>query len=217
MFLQPGATYKVKNNIPGKSNNERKAFHAAVNFTSNAEGGYSDHPDDKGGETVFGIARNYNPQWSGWAIIDELGQKYGKHSQEFISQVENNQKLYESALKLYYSRYWLTVRADELPPEVGIFLYDSAVNHGPKRAIKFLQKATSSVVDGIIGPNTINNTKHFYRINKKQLIHDLIMERWSFFKKIVERDPSQNAFINGWRNRCEALAEYLIDDRIILP
>jgi len=37
------------------------------------EGGYVLHevPGDTGGMTYAGIARNKNPQWPGWALVDK--------------------------------------------------------------------------------------------------------------------------------------------------
>ena len=37
------------------------------------EGGYVLHevPGDTGGMTYAGIARNKNPQWNGWALVDK--------------------------------------------------------------------------------------------------------------------------------------------------
>jgi len=47
-----------------------------------AEGGYASAEfaakyNDKGGETYKGIARNFNPAWEGWAIIDAYKAKNG--------------------------------------------------------------------------------------------------------------------------------------------
>ena len=33
---------------------------------------YSNNPQDAGGETVWGIARNKHPEWGGWPIVDQL-------------------------------------------------------------------------------------------------------------------------------------------------
>jgi lysozyme family protein len=35
------------------------------------EGGYVNHPNDLGGETYKGIARNAHPNWEGWKFIDQ--------------------------------------------------------------------------------------------------------------------------------------------------
>ena len=45
-------------------------FKEAFEKTMGHEGGYGNDPDDAGGETYKGIARVYNPGWSGWAVID---------------------------------------------------------------------------------------------------------------------------------------------------
>ena len=46
-------------------------FQQAFQHTAAAEGGYSNNPKDKGGETYRGIARKYWPDWAGWIIVDE--------------------------------------------------------------------------------------------------------------------------------------------------
>ena len=45
-------------------------FIKSYEITCKHEGGYSFDPDDAGGETYKGISRRFNPQWSGWKIID---------------------------------------------------------------------------------------------------------------------------------------------------
>ena len=42
------------------------------------EGFYNNDPDDMGGETYRGVARNYHPQWEGWAIVDARKQALGR-------------------------------------------------------------------------------------------------------------------------------------------
>ncbi len=50
-------------------------FKTAIEATLKAEGGYVNDPDDPGGETYKGIARNRNSKWSGWTHIDLLKNK----------------------------------------------------------------------------------------------------------------------------------------------
>ena len=50
-------------------------FNESFNITLGYEGGYSNDPDDAGGETYKGISRRYHPGWKGWALIDELKSK----------------------------------------------------------------------------------------------------------------------------------------------
>lgn len=50
-------------------------FEIAYNLTAAAEGGYSNNPNDRGGETWRGIARKRHPMWIGWAIVDSIRPK----------------------------------------------------------------------------------------------------------------------------------------------
>ena len=43
---------------------------AIISKTLETEGGYVNDPSDSGGETYCGIARNSNPKWEGWKIVD---------------------------------------------------------------------------------------------------------------------------------------------------
>ena len=45
-------------------------FRTAYYLTMGHEGGYNNDPDDVGGETYKGIARNYHASWEGWKIVD---------------------------------------------------------------------------------------------------------------------------------------------------
>ena len=45
-----------------------------IDIVFKAEGFYSNDIDDSGGETLYGIARNKNPKWLGWKIVDEYGE-----------------------------------------------------------------------------------------------------------------------------------------------
>lgn len=45
-------------------------FDSAYAPLKQLEGGWCHNPDDKGGETYAGIARNFFPAWPGWAVVD---------------------------------------------------------------------------------------------------------------------------------------------------
>lgn len=59
------------------------------------------------------------------------------------------------AEEIYRDWYWDKIRGDDLPEPVAIAVFDAAVNQGPRRAIKFLQRALGIRADGIVGPVTI--------------------------------------------------------------
>lgn len=111
-------------------------FDIAYKRTSEFEGGYVKDHDDNGGETYKGIARNSNPNWSGWKIIDS----YKKQS-HFPKNLENNNQLQLLVKDCYRIKYWNAINGDKINNQnVANDLYDSAVNMGVVMSIKLSQK-----------------------------------------------------------------------------
>lgn len=107
-------------------------FDVAVNFVLSHEGGYVNDPQDPGGETKYGISKRSYPSLDIAALTRE------------------------QAIEIYRRDFWERCRCDDLPPAVGLLLFDAAVNQGPNAAIRHLQRALHVAVDGVIGPTTIN-------------------------------------------------------------
>lgn len=108
------------------------AFDFAVGMVLQNEGGYVNHPADPGGETKYGITKRQYPDLD----IANL--------------------TIEQAKEIYKRDYWNAISGDRLPQRVAALVFDSAVNQGPKRAIRFMQTALGVEADGIIGPRTLN-------------------------------------------------------------
>ena len=120
------------------------SFEKALEHVLEVEGGYVDHPKDPGGATNMGITRKTLSEWRGATV-----------SKEDVRGLTR-----EEAAKIYRARYWDAVRGDELPPAVAFLMMDVAVNSGPTRAVKTVQKALSALgqglrIDGKIGPKTL--------------------------------------------------------------
>ncbi|MGI9493398.1 MAG: putative peptidoglycan-binding domain-containing protein, partial [Geminicoccaceae bacterium] len=105
----------------------------------------------------------------------------------------------------------LEPRIDAAPADIRAFLFDSAVNHGPRRAVRFLQQVCNEAgfgplsVDGLFGPASRQQADAASDEMGTWLLAALTEERRMFYRLIVERDPSQRVFLNGWMNR---LAEF---------
>ena len=156
----------------------KENFSKSLAFVLDDEKGYINDPSDRGGETNMGISKKAHPQ-------------------EDIKNLT-----LERATEIYHAEYWMPIKGDELPSGVDYVVFDSAVNHGPGTAVKFLQKAANRMmagltVDGIIGSKTLDMVKH----NGSILITDILRERDIFYSKIVAIDPTQERFMRGWRNR----------------
>ena len=111
-------------------------FLDAYAVTLHHEGGYVNDPDDRGGETYKGISRVYNPSWDGWLSID-----LEKNEHDFPKSLENNNALQNSVKKFYKLKYFDPYRGDDMPQGLAMEMFDTSVNMGVGRAVKFLQIA----------------------------------------------------------------------------
>lgn len=131
---------------------------------------YSNIDADKGGETVFGVARNLYPNLSIWQRVDEhkkaliLSMKKQKQvinptSSGFAlalsSFLINDSDLCNSVRLFYYNNFWLKMIGDKIINQAfaeNLFLL--CVNAGVKRGVKVGQEAcgfTGKDIDGILG------------------------------------------------------------------
>lgn len=153
--------------------------------------GYVNDPDDAGGETKYGISKNANPD------VD-------------ISSLD-----WDGAKEIYYNKYWLAGKCDELPGRIAVLHFDGCVNHGVGRANKFLQKAlaeSDSAFENLnfedIGPSTLDKLESQAGIDVCNSICD---QREKFYRDIVANKPSQAKFLNGWLRRIKEMREFVTD------
>lgn len=92
------------------------SFLDAVAFVLSKEGGFANHPSDRGGVTNYGISSRANPD------------------------VNVRNLTPEQATQIYKQRYWDAIGADNLPPRTALVAFDAAVNHGPAMARSLLQR-----------------------------------------------------------------------------
>jgi lysozyme family protein len=152
------------------------------------EGGFVDHPADRGGATCHGVTQATLAEWRGRPVT--------------AADVRN--LTVGEARELYRDRYivkpgFLAIENQQLRAHV----VDCAVNHGPANAVKMLQKAAHVLADGYLGPQTRAAVN---RMDAGALYRRLCAERAKFYGQIITRDPSQSAFAAGWMAR---LAEFI--------
>jgi len=99
------------------------------------EGGYSFHPSDPGGETM-------------WGVTARVARANGY-------QGDMRALPREKAKQIYLAKYWEPVRAYELPEALRFDVFDAAVNSGVGQAVEWLQEAVGAKADGVIGPATM--------------------------------------------------------------
>lgn len=159
-------------------------FDDCLAFVLAREGGYVDHPADLGGATNQGITQKTYDNY----------RKTDKRSVQYIDERE--------VRDIYRAAYWIPAKCGILAVPVDLVIFDAAVNHGVSRSAKLLQEAVGVVVDGNIGPITIDAVKEMPPMD---LAEDLIDLRRTFYQRIVDKNPSQKVFSRGWGNRMDAL------------
>ena len=144
------------------------------------EGDFSDHKDDPGGATRFGITE---------AVAREVG--YRGDMRELPLDL---------AKRIYRHEYWEAVRADELPAGIRLVMFDAAVNSGVGQATRWLQRAVGVADDGVIGPRTL---AAIGALSADSVRMKLLAQRLRFMASL----PGWPAFGRGWARRICDLME----------
>lgn len=148
------------------------------------EGGYklTNDPNDKGGMTYAGIARNSWPKWAGWSVIDAGGAPQADLVRGF-----------------YRANFWTPLRLEEVENQkLAQCIFDFGVNAGTATAAKLAQLSVGVTPDGVIGAKTL---KALNAINPEVFVLRFTLAKVARYAQIATRDKSQKAFLLGWINR----------------
>ena len=164
---------------------------------------YSNIPQDKGGETVLGVARKKNPNLSIWQEVDKLKKEYGTHDLILLSnKILENENITKVVEYFFENNYWKKLKCDLVEhQDFASNLLLLGVNAGVKRAIKVGQKSCGIVEDGIIGKQTINAWKTAGAKECKKFTEIEIKH----YESLIVKDPSQERFRRGWLKRANAV------------
>ena len=159
------------------------------------EGGYVHDPLDRGGATNLGITQQTLSGWRGHPVS--------------VDDVRNLTE--EEAREIYSKQYLQDPKIDWLPfPHPQIFVFDMAVNHGPGRGIKILQKTINLAgfgpvsVDGGMGPATKAEAERAQAEMGPYFQNAIVEERKAFYEAIMAKNPSQERFRKGWMRRADS-------------
>lgn len=170
-------------------------------FILSFEGGFVNHPNDKGGATNKGVT-----------IATWKKQGYDKDGDEDIDVDDLKLISNEDAVNVILRpHYWNRWKADQIHSQsLANILVDWVWGSGVY-GITIPQKMLGVKPDGVVGPKTIaalNATDYEDFFNK------IKARRVQFFKDIVAKDPSQSVFLNGWLRRLNSINwGYLKDNR----
>lgn len=146
------------------------------------EGGYVNHPEDKGGPTNLGVTLNTFRQYCGQGktIKDLRNMSYG------------------TWCEIMKDLYWDKCLADEIENQaLAEIIVDWCVNSGTV-GLRKVQEIAGTKPDGIAGPKTLQAING---ANQKDLFDRIMSARNLFYVNIVKKNPTQRVFMNGWMNR----------------
>ncbi len=162
-------------------------FRDAVRIVLDLEGGdrLVDHPRDPGGLTKYGISLRAYP-------------KLGRQGIMKLSEAD--------AMAIYRRDFWDSPGIDRLPARLRLPVFDGAVNHGQKTAIKLLQRSlrelgTNVHVDGELGPRTAAAVN---AQDEKRFLVTFLLRRQQLYRSL----ESYNVFGFGWERRIMEVAVY---------
>jgi lysozyme family protein len=160
------------------------------------EGGYSNHPADRGGPTR-------------WGVTEAVARAHG-----FAGDMRGFPR--EEAVAVYRRLYWLRPgfdRVAELAPRLAAELFDTGVNMGPEVAAGFLQRALNALnrgasdypdipIDRRIGDATLAALRGFLArrgpAGETVLLKAVEALQGERYLRLAEQRPANEAFLYGW-------------------
>ncbi len=166
-------------------------FQGALAVVLKAEGGYTNHPADRGGPTNKGILQREYDQY---------------RRRKELPAADVRDILQTEVADIYLHDYRLAGRCDRMPWPVSLAHFDACVNTGVTQAAKFLQRTVGTRSDGLLGPLTLGApTAAVKRESPGALAGRIARQRIAFYRELAKRAPEQRAFLQGWLNRVEAV------------
>ncbi len=161
-------------------------------FILSFEGGFVDHPMDRGGATNKGVtlstwrACGYDKNEDG--VVDALDLK-------LLSDTEVVQRVLKP-------HYWDRCRADEiLDQSIANITVDWVWGSGVW-GIKHLQGVLGLTRDGVVGDKTLSKIN---ALPPEELFDKIWQRRHQHLLSIVKSDPTQEVFLRGWLRRLNSI------------
>ena len=103
---------------------------------------------------------------------------------------------------IYAADYWVPPRCDLLGSPLDLVQFDTAVNMGVGRAVRFLQSSIGCFIDGDFGPGT---ERALAVCDVGSTVTVYCQRREAFYRGLAESKPQMSVFLKGWMNRLNAL------------
>lgn len=166
----------------------------SVALVLKSEGGYTNHPQDPGGATNYGVLQR---------VYDSWRRSHG--------QIPRSVKIIEMSevIAIYKENYWDLIKGDKLPLGIDYCVFDACINSGPHQATLWLQRAINTlhdanrklVVDGSLGATTLDYAQD---VDPLKLVDSILSQRLGFMKIIRNKNTHEllwKYFGKGWDAR----------------
>lgn len=171
-------------------------FQTALQKVLVHEGKYINDPDDPGGETYKGIARNRHSKWSGWVCIDLCKLVSG-----FPANLEKDVELQNHITLFYQVNFWDQLNADKIDSQlIANSIFDFGVNAGVKVSALLAQLVVEADADGVIGPQSIEKINSF---DPDHFLAAFTVAKIARYVSIIRKRPTSKKYLYGWV--CRAL------------
>lgn len=144
-------------------------FERCIRFILAEEGGLANVRRDPGGLTKYGISQRAYPR------------------------VDIASLTIQQAMEIYRQDYWIPVKGDALPIGLDLLVLDCAINQGVGTAVRLLQEAARTAVDGVLGPQTLEATR---KAMPGILGEFCALRAWRY-----EINKNEDVFGKGWFRR----------------
>lgn len=173
-------------------NQNKLPIDQALDYVLANEGGFSDHPADRGGATRYGITRETASRWRGYPVsVDEM--------KVF--------PIYE-ARKIYEAWYWKPLGCDKiLDTNVAICMFDIGIVRGIGSSGLYAQQVCNHLGAGLVEDHQIGpkSLKAINEAPRGEFVRAFAARAEAGFRGIVASNPSQAVFLKGWVNRAHRL------------
>lgn len=149
-------------------------FKIAVLLTLKHEGGYVDDPLDPGGRTNMGI------------------------TQKDLPDIDIRTLTVAQAVAYYSANYWKALYSQINDQSIANKLFDLGVLFGVRTAVKYLQIAVNTGVDGSFGPTTLDAVNQADSVSLLQDYKTALIQR---AESLVVTNPKLQKFLKGWTSR----------------
>lgn len=167
-----------------------------IEATVAKEGGYSNNPNDSGGETMWGITA---------AVAREVG---------YTGDMKSMTR--DQAVEIYTRKYFLLPGFDKVllrSPSLAEELFDTGVNMHPTTAVRMLQRALNwfnkrgeyypeLIDDGVLGSATLKALDAYLKLRKSQgelvLLRALNSLQGVRYGELSEKRQKDEDFVYGW-------------------